>query len=317
MISPAVEMAYKLIHAGLSIIPIAPNGTKKPTIKWKIFETRFPTAAEVAYWFQPGRVGIAIVAGAISGNLEILDFDDGDVFDPWQNLITALFPLLMPLFPVVQSPSGGFHVYYRCQTIAGNQKLARWQDAQGRPGKVRIETRGEGGYALTPYSPPACHRLNRCYRMLQGNLCEPPTVTEAARATLLDASRAFDESYERPLPHYPSRISTGAVSRERPGDRFAATHQWEDILVPHGWRPLRTGRDGVTSWVRPGKALGEGISATTGHDGYDVLYIFSTNALPFEPLRGYSKFSAYAWLNFRGDFSAAARALRVQEKSHA
>ncbi len=51
-----------------------------------------------------------------------------------------------------------------------------------------------------------------------------------------------------------------------------------------------------------------GISATTNWDGSDLLYVFSTSTL-FEPKRGYSKFAAYALLNFGGDFRAAARDL--------
>ncbi len=50
------------------------------------------------------------------------------------------------------------------------------------------------------------------------------------------------------------------------------------------------------------------MSATTNHDGHDLLYVFSTSTA-FESEKGYTKFSAYALLNHQGDFSAAARAL--------
>src|SRR5262249_48813656 len=49
-------------------------------------------------------------------------------------------------------------------------------------------------------------------------------------------------------------------------------------------------------------------SATTGHDGHDVLYVFTTRT-PFDAERGYGKFAAYAVLEHGGDFKAAARAL--------
>jgi putative DNA primase/helicase len=78
------------------------------------------------------------------------------------------------------------------------------------------------------------------------------------------------------------------------------------VLEPSGWELVRTvGSEG--QWRRPGKE-GPGISATTNYEETDLLYVFSTST-PFEPERGYTKFAAYAVLNFGGDFRAAAREL--------
>jgi hypothetical protein len=66
----------------------------------------------------------------------------------------------------------------------------------------------------------------------------------------------------------------------------------------------------VTLWKRPGKRE-RGWSATTGY-GHDLLYVFSTNAAPFETERVYSKFAAYAWLAHGGDYVAAGKALYAQ-----
>jgi hypothetical protein len=63
-------------------------------------------------------------------------------------------------------------------------------------------------------------------------------------------------------------------------------------------------------WRRPGK-IGPGISATTNYGGSHLLYVFSTNAAPFEPDTAYTPFAAYALLEHRGDFTAAARALAL------
>jgi hypothetical protein len=94
----------------------------------------------------------------------------------------------------------------------------------------------------------------------------------------------------------------------RPGDAFNAAADWAAILAPHGWTCLRVDADGVGYWRRPGKD-GRGWSATTDHAGSGLLYVFSGNALPFAPGRGYTKFAAHVLLNFAGDFHAAARAL--------
>jgi putative DNA primase/helicase len=88
---------------------------------------------------------------------------------------------------------------------------------------------------------------------------------------------------------------------------------WPAILEPHGWRCVRTDGAGVGHWRRPGKA-GPGWSATTDHAGAGLLYVFSSNAAPFEPGRAYTPFAAHALLDHGGDFRAAARALRRRER---
>src|SRR4030095_16989942 len=104
----------------------------------------------------------------------------------------------------------------------------------------------------------------------------------------------------------PERIYTPrqptAPDGMRPGDCFAAKVTWEDIFIPHGWRVVGH-RGEVTLWCRPGKKAG--LGATSGHCG-DHLYVFSSNAHPFEPARAYSKFTAFAFLNAGGDFIKAA-----------
>jgi hypothetical protein len=95
----------------------------------------------------------------------------------------------------------------------------------------------------------------------------------------------------------------------RPGDLFASRVNWEDLLLPHGWRVVGH-RGEVTLWRRPGKE--HGLSATTGRNGTDMLYVFSTNASLFEAERGYSKFTAYTLLHTDGDFIKAATMLACQ-----
>lgn len=95
----------------------------------------------------------------------------------------------------------------------------------------------------------------------------------------------------------------------RPGDDFNRRADWASIIQPHGWVPIRQ-RGEVTYWRRPGK--GEGISATTNYAGSGLLYVFSTNAAPFESDTAYTPFAAYTLLNHGGDFAAAACALVTQ-----
>jgi putative DNA primase/helicase len=138
-----------------------------------------------------------------------------------------------------------------------------------------------------------------------------PVIAPAERAVLLEAARQLNRWT---TPARPRRgQQSGPAGRGRPGDDFGAAADWEDVLVPHGWVPTGTS-GGTTYWRRPGKDAG--TSATTGfcgaEEGADLLYVFSSNAAPFEEQASYSKFAAYALLEHGGDFRAAARALRAQ-----
>jgi putative DNA primase/helicase len=217
---------------------------------------------------------------------------------PWYDRVEAVAPGLIARLVSVETPTNGRHLYYRSPVIEGNQKLAL--DAQRQ---TMIETRGEGGYALVPPSPPWCHPDHKAYVLRQGDLVAIATITGDERNILLNCARALTQ-YVEPERVYTPRES-GTATGDRPGDLFAANVSWEEILLPHGWRVVGH-RGGVTLWCRPGKK--DGMSATTGHCG-DHLYVFSSNALPFEPERAYSKFTAYALLNTGGDFIKAATIL--------
>jgi Bifunctional DNA primase/polymerase, N-terminal len=321
MINPLLDTARHLVSARVSPIPIKADGSKAPastllpidedTLKpsWTPYQTRIATEEELGHWFSKPNVGIAVVAGEVSGNLEILDIDEPALVRPWYELVEREAPGLVSRLVVVKTPRAGHgrHCYYRCAVIAGNTKLAQGlrPDGQGRI-KVAtlIETRGEGGYCLVPPSPATCHTLNRPYVLAQGDFAHIPTITEDERGLLLACARALNE-YVEPERLWTPRQPT-ATDGTKPGDIFAAKVSWDDILLPHGWTvAYRKGE--TTFWKRPGKK-GRGISATAGHCG-DHLYVFSSNAHPLEPERAYSKFSAFARLNYGGDFRKAATAL--------
>lgn len=305
--------ALRYILAGLSVIPFdrtakMPVGRLLPTdpatgkSSWSVFRTRQPTPAEVAAWFAPGRAtALAVVAGAVSGGLEILDFDAPELFSPWQRRVHAQAPGLVEQLPIVQSQSGGFHVYYRCAEIQGSQKLA---EDPTRPKRTLIETRGEGGCAIAPPSAG--------YRLLSGSLLDIPVLTPAERAGLHAAARSFDQ-VDRERPARPSRRSTArpAASGLRPGDDFNQRGDLHALLTGAGWQLVRF-NGGEEYWRRPGKRR-RGWSATylPGDNG-GCFYVFSSNAAPFEPNQAYTPFAVYTLLAHGGDYRAAAQALRAQ-----
>jgi hypothetical protein len=43
--------ARRLVEAGLSVIPVMTDGTKRPSVAWKPYQSRRPTAEELMMWF--------------------------------------------------------------------------------------------------------------------------------------------------------------------------------------------------------------------------------------------------------------------------
>lgn len=311
--SAVLDQARALAAAGVSSVPIMADGTKRPLTRWSAYQERIPTPDEMARLYRPG-CGLAVIGGVVSGNLEILDFDEPALLRPWRARVDQIAPGLVLRLPVVRTPSGGAHYYYRhAGTPDGNQKLAQelraGTDGHARPYTL-VETRGDGGYAIAPPSPAACHPARRAYTLLRGSLTAPPTIGGAARRVLLDAARGLGTytAPAAPAPHPSAAEAAGG----RPGDAFNARADWTALLQPHGWRVVHRHGD-ETIWRRPGKD--EGQSATTGHDGHNVLFVFTSNAWPFELGRGYTPFTAYALLEHNGDFHAAAQALAAQGDS--
>lgn len=312
MMTPVIDQALALTAAGISSVPVALDGTKRPLVSWTAYQTHIPAPEDITRLYH-GRCGLAVVGGAVSGNLEILDFDEPSLIRPWRARVDHACPGLVDRLVVVVTPSGGAHYYYRHPGAAeGNQRLALElrPDAVGRERPhTLIETRGEGGCAISPPSPPAVHPSGRPYTLRRGLLERPARIDVAERTLLLDAARALTRyTPPTPAPYIPPN---GDAPGGRPGDAFNARADWATILEPHGWTLTHAAGE-EAYWRRPGKrhdGHAGGHSATTGYDGRGLLIVFSSNAWPFEPGRGYTPFTAYALLEHDGDFHAAAQAL--------
>src|SRR5262249_55183812 len=152
--------------------------------------------------------------------LECLDFDDEAevIFPAWCKLVQAEAPWLMARLSVVRTPKPGYHVRYRVpdMQVPGNTKLAM----DGGDKVVLIETRGEGGYALAPGTPPACHETRRLYVHHSG----PPLKCVQAigleeRDVLMRSAKTFDRS-EPPPPPPPPKPVTARDPGSSPGDEY-------------------------------------------------------------------------------------------------
>jgi hypothetical protein len=308
------EIAISYLSAGLCVLPALAT-EKRPAIgAWKQYQQRLPTERQVRTWFADSSA-TCILTGAVSGHLEMIDFDgEAELFERWIAMVASELPELVDRLVIERSQSGGRHVVYRCQEpIPGNQKLAQRSIALESADPVviagkryvprrtggrfevtvtLIETRGEGGLFLCAPSPG--------YHLEQGLFESLPVLTAAERSLLIEAACALTETVP-PL----SRVPTSLPGEGRPGDDFNERGDLRQLLERHGWQRVRGGENEY--WRRPGKE--QGWSATLRNN---QLFVFSSNAVPFEPDRAYGPFSVYALLEHGGDFAAAATALRLQ-----
>ena len=291
-----LRAAMQYREAGLCALP-AKRSEKRPAVAtWKSFQSRLPQASELNAWFSNGCDAICLVAGAVSGNLELIDFDrGGELFEAWSRKIP---PDLLAKLVIETSQSHGHHIAYRCrEPVSGNLKLA--QRCSDGDVVTLIETRGDGGLFLCVPTPG--------YDLVQGDLASLPILTAEERETLLLAAWELNEYW----PQSPPLAACGDLpppgGNARPGDDFNARGDVVALLGKHGWQPRGVRSDGNQHWTRPGKSQGTSATLKNG-----TFYVFSSNAHPFEPNGAYSPFAVFATLEHGGDYEAAARELGQQ-----
>lgn len=296
-----LQIAINYLRAGLSVLPINPS-TKRPKLStWTRLQTERLSEedAERAFYDNPW---IGVIGGAISGNLEIIDFDNhGTMMQEW----FAEFMTFIDTFglPYERTPRGGYHVFYRCEEpIEGNKKLASVFDPVECKPMTIIETRGEGGYVVTAPS--------KGYLMIEGDLTAIPVISKEARDQLISFCCAFNEIEEKEYIEPDSNGYFNYGAGDRVGDRYnespQALAECRAILTHAGWRFSNDGRYAK----RPGKT-DNGYSATLGiahsRAGIPLFYVFSSNATPFEPMHSYNPYAVFTLLAYGGDFTKATK----------
>jgi putative DNA primase/helicase len=309
----ALEYAMDYLAAGISVLPLRCDGSKCPGVStWKQLQSRLATNEEAKEWFV-GRVGIGVITGSVSGNLEVIDFDMHQLLAP----VLALLPsALVEKLAVYETP-GGWHVAYRCESVSGNTKIAMWEPLHtpsrgkcyGPPGcgkGVRIETRGEGGYIVAEGSSLETHSSGLPYCHYMGPRLESvQTISKDERKMLWLACNEFDLSSQKEnhIAHVEKKITASKETKfdiEMPWDWFDVVGNWDWILLPLGWKKC-----GNNSYTRPGKS--HGVSAVVfDNNGLELLKVYSTSVSGSEH-KSLGKFNALVEYKFSGNRSEAAR----------
>ena len=279
-----------LLSDGYSIIPVreiqeGDYVPKSPYTGWKKYQLERITEPELWHLMAEkfNTTAVAVLCGKISGNLELIDIDnknkpgiESEVFTS----IEKLFPDLWSKLRIHKSPSGGFHIWYRCiDLVPGSKKLASTELK-----KAFLETRGEGGYGLMPPSMG--------YQVVHDNPI--PTVTWTERCALINICLGFDE-----LPKPIERI------QERKPDEYYDVNPFEDfnrsagasgVLEANGWK-YKDQNSKFIWFSRPGGS--DNIHAAFLKEKR-LYYFFTTNSL-FDAERSYQPATVLSQLEHGGD----------------
>ena len=283
------ETALIMRDAGGACIPV--DKEKRPLIdRWKQAQDSLPDESTLRDYFRNG-AGIALVAGPI----QCIDIDRASLIDKYkQAAIHHGLDDVWGRLVIHKTPSGGFHLIFQtaCEPVR-NMKLAQEGEVGGY--QTLIETRGKGGYFLIPPSPGYVAVQNS---IITDGLTTIPILTEEERDSLIEVARTFD----RREPKEGGPRESGDQGGDTPGDDYDARGDLPGLLRSHGWTPV-----GKTHWRRPDKA--RGVSASLGHIP-GRFFVFSTST-QFEAEHVYRPWHVYAILEHAGDYTAAARALRI------
>ena len=289
--------AKKYIKSGISIVPTDDN--KRSIVPWKKYQSELASEEEInQHYNDPKAKGIAVICGQVSGNLEVIDIDTkyditGTLYQEYTSAIAEHDAALLDKLLIIQTKSGGYHFYFRCESIEGNQKLAQRhctdEEKKSNPNvkvQVLIETRGEGGYVVAPPTEG--------YKTMQGK--NIPVISLDEREMLLELARSFNQVFAEPQ-RQSQPIGDQNKYSTSPFEDFNARGDAEMILLNNGWTFIYE-RSGKRYYRRPGKT--EGISGDYWVDK-KWFSVFTTSS-EFEAGKAYNPASVFCLLEANNDW---------------
>jgi hypothetical protein len=224
-----------------------------------------------------------------------------------QTLLALFEGFELPACPTFDSRRGPHRLFAWHDAFENLSFIASGKEAVVKIGRVefRLGACGKAAQSLLP--PSITHGVQRKWRRLCSldDIAPPPIPEPVIERIIRHAIKEFE-------PNDRSSNAACEIDGNKPGDDFNRRGwDWAQILSPaaNTWQLSRQSGS-IRYWTRPGKR--DGWSATTGFcdsKSGDLLYVFTDAGAPLEAKRAYSKFSAYAMLWHKGDFSAAASEL--------
>ena len=176
--------AKKYAAAGLSVIPINPK-TKKPTTKWKRYQTIAADDRQLERWFAGKALNLAVLAGKVSGNILWLDFDDKEAYQKW-----AKQYLRVSNYAPTQTTGKGYHVGVHVPDPAEYKNVKFYFE-----GEHVGEIRSNGGYIV---ASPSVHKSGRRYEWIRAPYDTKFVHVEALSDIGISTSSDTDNSPQTP-----------------------------------------------------------------------------------------------------------------------
>ena len=227
----ALESALEYARQGMARDP-DPPGSKRPALTRWTEQATTDSATIKEWWDGHDDYGVGIATGPTSG-FWVLDVDDFDSFRDLEQRYEML-----PDTRTSITGSGGFHFLFRWPT-------------DGR------DIRNDAGRRLGPASTCGAtadrsslrRRSTRNGNTYQWDAGLGDDIAEAPEWLLeLVCAEPATETTER----------TVAAPTDRPGDRWAASTTWGELLERDGWQLHHVDRDGEHHWTCPARSCGTG-----------------------------------------------------------
>lgn len=302
---PLIHSALKYGQAGLKVFPL--KADKTPLIV-RYHQTASTDPHQIEHWWQ--QWPNALIGHTLDPRIIILDVDP-------RHLGHLTWDALGPDIDALRrhhsgrNDGGTHHWYLRPDGKLSIARLNEWAE-QHQVGQPITDPQGEqigwsAGIDLITHNhrytilPPSIHpETGQPYWW--NTTAEPGPLPDHI-TELLQAPP--------PPPPRPKRPQTDSQS-DSPADWYTDNHTWNDVLEPNGWTIIRNnGHDDGSLWAHPNATAA--CSASIKHG---ILFVYSDRT-PFQTTRpgdphGYTRFAAYAQLEYRGDQSEATKHCRQQ-----
>lgn len=306
---PVWQQVEALLNDGINVIPVREReevfrgkvyGKKTPYGDWAKYQLEKIDRQELFHQLERfGTTAVAMVCGAISGNLEVIDIDvkyqpgiDARLFSD----LKELYPDLLDRLRVHKSPSGGCHIIYRIEEgneVPGSMQLAvrvASEDELNKNHKRKtycfIETRGTGGLCTAPPSMG--------YVVRKGGPI--PVLTWEERCTLIELCRSYNLYIKEEKPYKPNKVEAEYYD-ENPFDDYNRRVDPVELMTACGWTVVAN-RGGYIRFTKPGGKRGD------VHGSFNLekrcFHVFSTNA-DLEADRAYNPATILAYYSFGDD----------------